>query len=48
MEKFISSKTMLKMAGGGLHTQYTPHPPWIRPWFSAAIRQTGLEKRKIL
>ena len=32
MEKFYSSKTLLKMAGGGIHTQLTPHPPWIRPW----------------
>ena len=26
MEKFCSSKTLLKMAGGGMHTQHTPHP----------------------
>ena len=33
MEKFYSSKTLLKMAGeGGMHTQHTPHPLWIRPW----------------
>ena len=32
MEKFCSSKTLLKMAGGVIHTQHTPHPPWIRPW----------------
>ena len=27
MEKFYPSKTLLKMAGGGMHTQHTPHPP---------------------
>ena len=27
MEKFYSSKTLLKMAGGEMHTQHTPHPP---------------------
>ena len=27
MEKCYSSKTLLKMAGGGMHTQHTPHPP---------------------
>ena len=32
MEKFYSSKILLKMAGGGIHTQHTPHPPWIHPW----------------
>ena len=32
MEKFYSFKTMSKMAGGGMHTQHTPHSPWIRPW----------------
>ena len=32
MEKFYSSKTLLKMAGGGMHTQHTPHPPLIRFW----------------
>ena len=26
MEKFCSSKTLLKMVGGGTHTQHTPHP----------------------
>ena len=29
MEKFCSSKTFLKMAGGRMHTQHTPHPPWL-------------------
>ena len=29
MEKFYSSKTLLKMAGGGMHTQHTPHPPLV-------------------
>ena len=33
MKKFYSSKTLLKMAGGGMHTQHIPHiSPWIRPW----------------
>ena len=33
MEKFYSSKTLLKVAGGGMHTKHTPQPtPWIRPW----------------
>ena len=34
MEKFYSSKTLLKMAGGGMHTKHTttPPPPWIRLW----------------
>ena len=32
MEKFCSSKILLKMAGGGMHTHHTPHSPWIRPW----------------
>ena len=33
MEKFYSSKTLLKMAGGGMHNQHTTHThPWIRPW----------------
>ena len=27
MEKFYSSKALLKMAGGRMHTQHTPHPP---------------------
>ena len=27
IEKFYSSKTLLKMDGGGMHTQHTPHPP---------------------
>ena len=27
MEKFCSFKTLLKMAGGGMHTQHTPHSP---------------------
>ena len=27
MEKFYSFKTLLKIAGGGMHTQHTPHPP---------------------
>ena len=31
MEKFIHQK-LLKMVGGGMHTQHTPHPLWIRPW----------------
>ena len=26
MEKYYSSKTLLKMAGGGMHPQ---HPPWM-------------------
>ena len=30
MEKFYSSKTLLKLAGGGMHTQHTPHPSGIR------------------
>ena len=30
MEKFYSSQTLLKMAGGGMHTQHTPHPSGIR------------------
>ena len=25
LEKFYSSKTLLKMAGGGMHTQHTPY-----------------------
>ena len=25
-EKFYSSKTLWKMAGGGMHTQHIPHP----------------------
>ena len=29
MEKFYSSKTLLKMAGGGMHMQHTPHPPYV-------------------
>ena len=29
MEKFYSSKTLLKMAGGEMHTQHTPHPPGL-------------------
>ena len=30
MENLYASKTILKMAGGWMHT---PHPiPWIRPW----------------
>ena len=29
MGKFYSSKTLLKMAGGGMHTQYTPHPSLV-------------------
>ena len=29
MKKFYSSKALLKMAGGGMHTQHTPHPPCI-------------------
>ena len=33
MEKFYSSKTLLKIAGGGMHTQHILHPPGsIRPW----------------
>ena len=32
MEKFYSSKTLLKMAGDRMHTQHTPQPPGIRPW----------------
>ena len=32
MEKFYSSKALLKMAGGGMHTQHTPYLQWIRPW----------------
>ena len=32
MEKIYSSKTLLKVAGGGMHTQHPPHPPSIRPW----------------
>ena len=32
MEKFFSSKTLLKMAGGVMLTQHTLHPLWIRPW----------------
>ena len=27
MEKFYSSKNLLKMAGKGMHAQHTPHPP---------------------
>ena len=27
MEKFYSSKTLLKVADGGMHTQHTTHPP---------------------
>ena len=29
IEKFHSSKTLLKMTGGGMHMQHTPHPPWL-------------------
>ena len=32
MQKFYSSKTLLKMSGGVMHTQHTHIPPWIRPW----------------
>ena len=31
MAKFYSSKTLFKMAGGGMHTQHTPHPPGTAP-----------------
>ena len=27
MEKFYSSKALLKIAGGGMHTPYPPLPP---------------------
>ena len=32
METSYSSKTRLMMAGGAMHTQHTPHSPWIYPW----------------
>ena len=32
MEKFYSSKTLLKMAGGGNACAAYSTPPWIRPW----------------
>ena len=30
MENFYSYQTLLKMVGGGMHTQHTPHPSGIR------------------
>ena len=32
MEKFYSSKTVLKMAGGECIRSIPHIPPWIRPW----------------
>ena len=32
MEKFYSSKTLMKMAGGGCIRSIPHIPPWIRPW----------------
>ena len=29
IEKFYSSKTLLKMAGGGMHTQHTRHSSFL-------------------
>ena len=50
MEKFYSSKTLLKMAGGGMHTQHrsTPHPhPGSAP--GCIITKNGLKlKRDVL
>ena len=31
MKKFCSTKTLLKMAGGGMHKQHIPHPPLDPP-----------------
>ena len=47
MENFYSSKTSLKMAGGGMHTQHTPHPPGSA--FGCIITKDGLKfKRYVL
>ena len=45
--KFYSSKTLLKMAGGGMHTQHTPLPPGSAP--GCIITKNGLKfKRDVL
>ena len=43
IEKFYSSKALLKMAGWGMHTQHTPQPPWVRPWLYSLITKDGLK-----
>ena len=40
MEKFCSSKTLLKLAGGGMHTQHISHPPGSAP---GCITNDGLK-----
>ena len=42
MEKFYSSKTLLKMAGGGMHLQYIPHPP-LDPPLIVNLTKDGLK-----
>ena len=44
MEKFYSSKTLLKMAGGGMHTQHTPHSPGSAP--GCTITNDGLKFKR--
>ena len=41
MEKFYSSKTLLKMAGGGIHTKHTSHPPGSAP--GCRVTKDGLK-----
>ena len=56
MKKFYSCKTLLKMAGGRMHTQHTPHPPWgpqiLREMLSFSLLSTegqrGREQLHIL
>ena len=41
--KTYSSKTLLKMAGGGMHTQHTPHP-----YPSCIITKDGLKFKRVV
>ena len=43
MEKFYSCKTLLKMAGGGMHSQHSP--PHIRPMFYTKNTESGYKAR---
>ena len=44
MQKFYSSKTLLKVAGGGMLTQHTPHPPPSAP--GCIITKNGLKFKR--
>ena len=48
MEKFYSSKALLKMAGGGVHTPHPPLDPHLHPSFIVPPLEKMLHYKKSL